>query len=258
MARQRPDDTAAKAPRRRFGSRAKPPAGDKKQGRLAQIKQVYTLTRQHDPLIGVWMVGMFVLVVLLGYLIGSRFDLPVYGAFVALPLAFLAATFLLSKRAERAMYRVFEAQPGGAGAALQGLRRGWSYEQQPVAIDAGRSTDMTEAGMLFRAVGRPGVVLIGEGPAGRVARLLQNERKRTQRLVPNVPVTTLRVGVGEGTDVVAHRQLLGKLKKLPKRLTKTEVSAVTKRLRSVGGARPSIPPGVDPAKARSMGRGMRK
>ncbi len=238
--------------------RSQAPEQEKKPSRIAQMKQVFTLTKQHDPLVGWWMAGAFLGILLLGYGIGSIVDYPIYATFVALPIAFLAATFLLSKRAERAMYRVFEGQPGGAGATLQGLRRGWAYDQQPVAIDSGRSTTLTEAGLVYRAVGRPGVVLIAEGPAARASRLLQNERKKTQRLAPNVPVTTFRVGAGQGQDVVTHRQLLGRMKKLPKALTKQEVTAVNQRLRSMGGARPPIPPGMDPNRIKSMGRGTRK
>lgn len=241
MARQRPDSTPEQKPRR-----------------LAQLRQVFRMTRQADPLIGWWMAGAFLGILLIGFLIGSAVGHPVYATFVALPLALLAATFLLSRRAERAMYRMFENQPGGAGAALQGLRRGWSYEQEPVAVDAGRSTQMTEAGLVYRAVGRQGVVLIGEGPAGRTSRLLQSERKKVQRLAPNVPVTVLRVGSGSGPEVVSHRHLLGRMNKLPKTLTKQEVSAVAKRLRSMGGARPPVPPGIDPMRARHLGKGLRR
>lgn len=241
-------------------ARQRPPAApeEKKPGRIAQLKQVFQATRRVDPMIGWWMLAGFLGVLIVGFLIGWAFGHPVYATFVALPMALLAATFILSRRAQTAMYTMFEGQPGGAGATLQGLRRGWSYEQEPIAIDAGRSGNMHEAALIYRAVGRPGVVLVGEGPAGKTARLLQLERKKTQRLVPNVPVTIFRVGSGTGDDVVSHRQLLPRMNKLDKQLTKQEISAVDRRLRSMGGVRPPVPQGMDPTRARSMGRGMRR
>jgi hypothetical protein len=233
------------------------PAKEKKPSRISQLKQVFTLTRRFDPLIWLWMLLAFAGIVLLGHLIGARFDQAWYGTFVATPLGLLAATFVLSRRAEGAMYSAFEGQTGGAGASLQALRRGWAYDQQPVAIDSGRSTNVNDAALVYRAVGRAGVVLIAEGPAGRAAKLLAQERRKTQRLAPGVPVTAYRVGAGGGDDVVTHRELVSRMQKLAKHLTKAEVTAVNKRLKSLGGARPPVPPGLDPQRARSMGRGPR-
>ncbi len=229
-----------------------------KKGRLAQMRQVYTLTRQVYPALPWWMAGAFVGVLLLGILIGAGFGHPVYGGFVAFGFALLAAVLILSRLAERAMYSMMEGQIGATGAALQGLRRGWAYEQQPVAIDSGRSTNMQDAAMVFRAVGKPGVVLIAEGPPGRAVKLLTAEKKRVNRLVPNVPVTTFRIGSGEGENVVSARELLKRMRKLPKKITGEEITAVTKRLNSMSGLRPPVPQGIDPNRIRQMGRGQRR
>ena len=59
-----------------------------------------------------------------------------------------------------------------------------------------------QAAIVYRAVGRAGVVLIAEGPAAKAAKLLASERRRTSRLVPNVPVHGFRVGAGKGPEVV--------------------------------------------------------
>lgn len=252
------------APRFGFGRRgataAKPPKEKKPRfERLRQIKQVYQLARQHDRRLPLWMGSAALAVLLAGFLIGLSFGHPYYGTFVSLPLALLLAMLILSRRAERAAYGALDGQPGAGGAALQNLKRGWSYQQEPVAIDGSKAGgNITGAAMVFRAVGRPGVVLIGDGPPGRANKLLATETRRVNRLVPNVPVTTFRVGTGQGENVVRTRELIRRMRKLKKNLTKQEVAAVDKRLRALGRVRPPVPQGIDPQRMRSMGRGQRR
>jgi hypothetical protein len=229
-----------------------------KQGRLGQVRQVYTAARQVDRLIGWWMllafVATLVVVVGIGVLVGHW----VYALILGLPLALLAATITMSRRAERAAYSSIEGQPGAAGAALGALRRGWFYQQEPVALEGARGTrpeDMAGAAFVFRAVGRPGIVLVGEGPQGRVAKLLEAERKKTARVAPGVPVHLLQAGSGEGQ--VPVRKLSGKMTRMKPVLTKEEVSVVNKRLKSLGGMRPPVPAGMDPMRARVDRKAMR-
>ena len=142
-----------------------PSSTPKKPGRVAQIRQVYTAAHAVDPddrLVdgarrprrrrrSSWSSAS-------SSATGST------SCVLSIPLAALAAAFVLSRRAESAAYRSIEGQPGAAGAALSALRRGWYYDQQPVAAEAQRAGDMSSAAMVFRAVGRPGVVLLGRGP----------------------------------------------------------------------------------------------
>lgn len=245
---------------RRGATAAKPPKEKKPRfERLKQIKVVYDLARRQDPRLPLWM-GLAALgVLVVGFLIGLAFGHPYYAAFVSLPLALLLAMLILSRRAERAAYGALDGQPGAGGAALQSLKRGWSYQQEPVAIDGSKAgADIAGAAMVFRAVGRPGVVLIGEGPPGRANKLLTAEQRKVGRLVPNVPVTTYRVGTGNGENVVGTRELIRRMRKLKKNLTKQEVAAVDKRLRALGRVRPPVPQGIDPQRMRSMGRGQRR
>ena len=115
-----------------------------------------------------------------------------YGVLIGLPPALLAAVLVMNRRGNTAMYRALEGQPGAAGATLTGLgKRGWYAGQEPVAIEGARGTrasDMVDAAMVFRALGRPGVVLIGEGPPARVTKLLKQEEKKVSRVAPGVPV----------------------------------------------------------------------
>jgi Flp pilus assembly protein TadB len=111
----------------------KPP---KKPGRFAQIKQVFVAAKAVDPAIGWWMALAALAVLVVAAILGIVFNALVYALILGIPLALLAATIVLSRRAERAAYKQIEGQPGAVGAALRSIRRGWFIEEQPVAADA--------------------------------------------------------------------------------------------------------------------------
>ena len=233
----------------------------KKGGRfrqLGQIREVFTAARSVDPRIGWWMalaaIGALAVMVVIGLLV----NMPIYFLILGLPLAALAASMTLSIRAKRAAYKSIEGKPGAAGAALSALRKGWYFEQQPVAAEAGRAGDMASAAMVFRATGRPGVVLVAEGPTARATKLAEAERKKIGRIAgTSVPVTVLRIGEGGGKDEVSIRKVATKLQKMKPVLTKEEVAAVNKRLKAMGGMRPPLPAGVDPNRVRMDRKAMR-
>jgi hypothetical protein len=183
----------------------------------------------------------FLGVVAVSLVVGLLLNNWITGLIIGIPLGFLAATFILSRRAERAAFAQIENQPGASGAALSTLKRGWITEEQPVAVNP-RTQDA-----VFRAVGRPGVVLVAEGPTHRVRPLIEGERKKLARILPNVTIHVIETGRGEGQVPIS--QVAKKMNKLNKELTKTEVSAVSKRISSLGSRLP-IPKGVDPYKAR--------
>jgi hypothetical protein len=234
---------------------APPPA--KKPGRIAQVKQVFLSAKAVDPAIGWWMALAALGVLVVAAVVGIIFSALIYALIIGLPLAFLAATIVLSRRAERAAYKQIEGQPGAVGAALRSIRRGWYIEETPVAADAQRATDLQSAALVYRAVGRPGIVLIGEGPSGRAQKLLVAERRKVERVASGVPVTLLRVGEGGTEDEVSIRKLANRVQRMKPVLTKEEVAVVNKRLKSIGGVRPPLPKGVDPTKVRMDRKAMR-
>lgn len=251
-----PQGSTAVTPGRR-GSTALTPAKPRKQrfAQLRRIGEVYRQSKAIDPSITWWMLGTFLLVELVLILIGLAIGHPIYLGIVGLPLALLAAAVVMARRAESAAYRQLEGQAGGGGAALGALRRGWYYDQQPVAVEATRPGDVAGAAMVFRAIGRPGVVLVCEGPVGRAQRLGESERKRITRVLPSVPVHVLRVGSAVGE--VPVRKLAGKIQRMKPALTKAEVSAVNKRLKALGAPKPPVPKGIDPSRARPDRKGAR-
>lgn len=219
----------------------------KKQGRVAQIRGAYTMTRRVDPKVGLVTAGAFLGVLLLFLAIGFAVGHPVYLGFVGLLFAVLAATIVFGRRAEKAAYSQVEGQPGAAAAALNMLRRGWTVTP---AVAVTRQQDI-----VHRAVGRAGVVLIGEGSSpSRVAGLLATERKRVTRFVPDVPVYDVQAGSGEGQ--VPLRKLNTHLTKLPRNLKNPQVIEVNRRLKALGAMNLPIPKGPMP-KGTRMPRGPR-
>jgi vacuolar-type H+-ATPase subunit F/Vma7 len=212
------------------------------QGRIAQIRAVFTMTRKADPAVIWWMLGSLIGSTVIGYLIGLPLDHPIYVAVLGFMVGLLLAVVILGRRAEGAAFAQIGDQKGATGYALRGLRRGWNVEEQPVAVDP-RTQDL-----VFRAIGRPGVILVTEGPVPRVNKLVDTERKRLNRVLPEVPVTIINAGDGEGQ--VPLRKLSRTVMRKKPVLTKTEVSEVAKRLRALGAARLPIPKGVDPTRMR--------
>ena len=241
MARNKDGDT--KAPK------------EKKTGRLAQIWQVFKITRQQDPLVGWYMLLAFLVTFGVLFIVGLLLDLGWIFAIFGVMSGILVATIVMSRRAERAAYRQIEGQTGAAGAALTSIRRGWYTDREPVAADVNRPGDFTSAAVVYRTLGRAGVVLVGEGPTGRVQKLLVAEKKRVERVAPGVPVTLMRVGNGE--DEVPINKLASKVQRLRPQITKDEMSVVNKRLKALGGMKAPLPKGIDPTRARMDRKALR-
>ncbi|WP_166848525.1 DUF4191 domain-containing protein [Isoptericola sp. BMS4] len=242
MARSKSD---ADAPAEGTGKQKKP----KKQRWYHQVWAAYQMTRKQDPTVTWVILGVFVGVLAVALILGLVFDAPVYATIVGLPFALLASMFTLTRKAEKAAYTQIAGQPGAARAALGTVRGGWVFDDEPVAINP-RTQDF-----IFRGVGRPGVVLVSEGPSHRVTKMLEDERRKVSRVLPNVPVTLVQCGDGEGQ--VPLPKVARKVQKLKRTLTKPEADQVRKRLKALGGARLPIPKGVDPMRARPDRKGMR-
>ncbi|PDQ35290.1 MAG: hypothetical protein B5766_06725 [Candidatus Lumbricidophila eiseniae] len=219
----------------------------KEPGRMKQMWQVFRMTRRNDPasqwymLTGLLIPILIAVVVTLIFAEGNVLSAIVWIATGVLA-GFLAVLIILGRRAERAAYAQIDGQPGAVGAVLRtGLRGGWIGNEMPIAVNP-KSQDA-----VYRAVGRGGVVLISEGDAGRGKRMLADEKRKTARVIPNVPITLISVGNAEGSVRLHH--LAKTLRKTKRSLTKPEVLAVSNRLSSLQSSLP-IPKGIDPAKAR--------
>ena len=115
---------------------------------------------------------------------------------------------LFGRFATSAQYAALEGQPGAAAAILQNLRGGFTTTP---AIAANRNMDV-----VHRTVGKPGVILVGEGSPTRLPSLLAAEKKRISRIASQVPIYDFQVGDAEGQ--VPIKQLNRKIMKLPRNL----------------------------------------
>lgn len=162
----------------------------------------------------------------------------------ALLAGVLGFMLVLGRIGTRVAYSRIEGQPGAVGAVLRSqVRRGWRANEIPVAV----SPKTQDA--VYRLIGKGGVVLVGEGPRSRTNKLVQDEQKRTQRSVPQVPVNIIWVGPDEGSTPL--HKINSALGKLPKKLNKLEVSAAANRLEALTNTSMPIPKGIDPYKVRA-------
>ena len=202
---------------------------------LKMIRQAYSLTRRNDPKLPWVMLITFVLVFtaveLIGILLGSPFLLLP----LALVLGVLGAMFVFGRRAQGSAYKQVEGQPGAAAWVLDGMRGNWR-------VDSGvAGTPQLDA--VHRVLGRPGVVLVGEGNANRVRGLIAQEKKRLSRMVGDTPIYDVVVGEGEGQ--VPLRKLGSHVMKLPRNLSAGQVNTLGRRIGAMGQRMP-VPGGPLP------------
>ncbi|WP_300610353.1 DUF4191 domain-containing protein [Trebonia sp.] len=194
-----------------------------KAGRLKQIRMVASLVNQQNrkalPIVFGSAVGIIAVFVLVGLLTGFAAYLIPLGVLLGL----LAGMILFGRFAQSAQYSAIEGQPGAAAAVLQSMRGNWTVTP---AVTANRNMDV-----VHRAVGRPGVILVGEGAPSRLAGLIAAERKKTARVAHDVPIFDFQVGDGEGQIPV--RQLQRKITRLPRNLRPAAVSDLNYRLKAL-------------------------
>lgn len=209
--------------------------------------QVYKMTREYNPKSTYYVAFAFAIPALGGtsfalFGTGTSILLAILWILLALLLGLLSAMIVLGRLAERAAYSQIEGQPGAVGAVLRSsLRRSWRGSEMPVAINP-KTQDA-----VYRATGKGGVVLIGEGPMTRTKRMVDEEQRKIARILPNVPITIFRVGPDE--DSIPLRLISKKISKIKSSLTKAEVIAISNRLQSLGATLP-IPKGIDPTKVK--------
>lgn len=223
------------------GGKAKARRGE----RWRQILAAYRISRQRDPRLPLWMVLAFAaslgVVLLLLTLLGG----PLY---LNLPVSVMAGALglmiVFGRRAQRAAFRDADGQPGAAAWVLQGMRGDWRVTQG-VAVTA-------QLDAVHRVLGRPGVILIGEGTSQRVRGLIAQEKKRVARVAGDTPIYDLVLGDDDGE--IPLRRLSNHLTKLPRNLTPAQVNAMEKRLQALGGTKtPPLPKGPLPRGARMAG-----
>lgn len=194
--------------------------------RRTQLWQAFNLQRKEDKRLLPYMIGAFVLIVGISVAVGvwagglTMITMIPFG----LLLGGLVAFIIFGRRAQRAVYSKAEGQTGAAAWALENLRGKWRVSPGVAA------TGHFDA--VHRVLGRPGVILVGEGSAARVKPLLAQEKKRTARLVGEVPIYDIIVGNGDGEIPLA--KLERHLTRLPANITVKQLDSLESRLAALG------------------------
>ena len=163
--------------------------------------------------------GILAVLVIIGLLTGLAAMLIPLGVLLGL----LVAMILFGRFAQAAQYAAIEGQPGAAAAVLENMRGNWTVTP---AIAANRNMDV-----VHRAVGRPGVILVGEGSPGRLASLLAAEKRRVARVAYEVPIFEFQVGNEQGQ--VPLSKLQRKIMRLPRNLKPVAVDDLNHRLKAL-------------------------
>ena len=217
---------------------SKTQAEPEKTGRISQFRETYRMSKKSDPRIGLWILGAFLLVGALGFLVffvllptGDTLLGRIIAVIGSLLFGTLAALIVFGRRAQRAAYRQMDGQPGAAAAALRMLRRGWKTDP---AVAFNRQQDV-----VHRVLGPPGIVLIGEGNPNRLRQLLATERRKHERVAAETPIHEVVCGNGPGE--VPLPKLVRHVQKLGRSVKPAEMTDILNRLKALDAQRSTIP-----------------
>jgi hypothetical protein len=202
----------------------KPTAGaEERPGRIKQIRMVASMVQEANskalPIVFAAALGTLLLFVIIGFLTG--------GLALLIPMGILAGAavgmIVFGQIAQRTQYKLIAGRPGAAAGVLETMRGNWTVTP---AVNANRTMDV-----VHRVIGRPGVILVSEGPSSRVGPLLGAEKRKLSRAAQEVPIYDIQVGEDEGQIPIAKLQR--HIAKLPRNLNKAEVGEVNDRLRAL-------------------------
>jgi hypothetical protein len=203
--------------------------------RLSTLRQAFVQTRSIDPKLVPLLLGVCVPILVGGIVIGVLTGHPVLGSFVGVTLALLVGLVIFGRRTSGAALSSIEGKPGAAAAVLQSTR-GWRVTP---AVAFTRKQDF-----VHRAVGRGGVVLVGEGAAARVASLLKQEHRRIVRVIGDTPVHEISVGNSSGQ--VPLKSLQAHIARLPRALKTSDVTSLDTKLKALSDNDLPMPKGPIP------------
>jgi len=209
------------------------PVAPENLSRRQQFVQSYRMAKKSDPRLGLWILLSFLVVAAAVF---GVFLLVPGAIWIDVPLAVLAgllgALVVFGRRVQRAAYKQMDGQRGGSIAALSMLRRGWKVDQTPVAFTK-------QQDVVFRVVGPPGIVLIGEGSPSRIKQLLATERRKHERVIAETPIHEVVVGSGEGEVPVA--KLVRHVSKLGRQVKPGDMTDILQRLKALDATRGAMP-----------------
>jgi hypothetical protein len=206
--------------------------------RIKQIFMVFKFTAKRDKLfLPLVLVGVLVPLVAAGVAVALGFGWSWLG--IGFLGALLAVMIVLNLRSNKAMMAEMAGQPGAAASLIENMRGDWRVTQ---AVQYTGQFDMVHL-----VVGRPGVILIGEGSPQRVRQLLGQEKRRLAKVIGSAEMRDFIIGDEEGQ--IPLNKLRTTLMKLPKTVSGKEVNALDKRLKALT-SRPAMPKGAIPKNMR--------
>ena len=193
--------------------------------KLRQIKLAFSMTRKADAKMLPLVLGTFVLtlatIVLLGVLLGH----PVYGSILGFMFAVLITMVVFGRRVQKTAFMQVEGQLGAAAAVLSNMRGNWRVTP---AVGFTKEQDL-----LHQVIGRPGIILVGEGAPNRVRGLIVAHKRALARVVGETPVYDVVVGDGEGQ--IPLKGLEKHFLRLPRNIKPAQVNALATRLKAMRG-----------------------
>jgi hypothetical protein len=216
-------------------------AQPEKQGRVAQMRAVWGITRRADPRLPLYVFVPALVVLAVFVVLGIVLGHPVYLTILGVLAALLTGTTIFGRRATASMYAQVEGQPGAAAQVLQGLRGDWRVTP---AVAFNRNMDL-----VHRVIGRPGVILVAEGNSpAQLRQLVTDQKRRVGRVAPETPIYDVVVGDGEGQ--VPLRRLQPHIMKLPRNLGRKDLDGIEARMKALGGTNVPLPKGPMPKTGR--------
>lgn len=205
--------------------------------RIDQIVTAWRTTRELDDRLLWWVLGVGLGTLAVFLALGWWLLGPVVGAAAGVALGLLAAALVFGRRSQQAQISEIAGMPGAAAAVLQSMRGQW-FVTPVVAVTGGQE-------LVHRVVGRPGVILVGEGPSrSKVSQLLAQERKKMSRVVGSgVPVHTVLVDDGDDDDSVPLKGLQTHVAKLPREVDKGDVPKLHRKLKPLDKGNIPVPKG---------------
>ena len=215
--------------------------------RRKQLWQAFQMQRKEDKRLLPYMIGAFVLILaasIAGGIVVGGFTMYML-ILLGVVLGALVAFIIFGRRAQKSVFTKAEGQTGAAAWALDNLRGKWRVTPGVAA------TGHFDA--VHRVIGRPGVILVAEGSPARVRPLLAQEKKRTARLIGEVPIYDVIVGNGEGE--VPLSKLERHLTRLPANITVKQMDSLESKLVALGSRMgpAAMPKGPMPAQAKMKG-----
>jgi hypothetical protein len=204
--------------------------------RIGQIRLAFSTTRANDPRLVPYLLLAGIASLAAPLAVFTLAGSPVIGVIAGLFTAAAAAMIVLGIRTQRVAIARIEGQPGAALAVLQSLRGAWVVT--PTVAFSGKRD------LVHRVVGRPGIILVGEGRKARVQTLLKQASRKTGRVSGDVAVHEINVGSAPGQ--IALSDLRTHLMKLPRAIKTKQIGPLDRKLHALGGTDLPIPKGPIP------------